>query len=160
MRTGAAIALVMLGLAGCQSPPERDYAPLAARFLLESDAARTMPVVLPVSGVTLRVLPQPVISEFDLRNVELAQVELGRCLLFQLAPGAARDLYRLSATNQGRRLVLLLNDAPLGARVIDQPLEGGELLIFVEVPDTELPGLVERIRRTTQHIQTEAAKAR
>ncbi len=149
-----------LGLVACQTKPQRDYVPVVARFVIESDAERTVELVLPVSEVKLRVMPKPVISEFDLVNVELAQVELGRCLRFQLSPAAGRDLYRLSAANQGRRLVLLLDDRPVGARVIDRPLEGGVLFIFVELPEAELPALVERLQRTTQEIWREAAKAR
>ncbi len=154
------LALAALILAGCQNKPARDYEQLVARFVIESEAARTTEVELPVSGVKIRVMPKPVISEFDLVEVAIAQVELGRCLLFQLTPSAARDLYRLSAANQGRRLVLLLNDQPVGARVMERPLEGGVVLLFIERPDAALPALVERLQRTTAEIRQEAAKQR
>lgn len=152
------VVVALWGLAGCQTRPERDFAPAVARFVLESDTARATELVLPVSGVKLRVMPKPVFSEFDLVNVEEAQVELGRCLLFQLSPAAARDLYRLSAANQGRRLVLLLDGRAIGARVMERPLEDGVILTFVELPDAELPALVERLKRTTEEIRREAAK--
>lgn len=152
------IVVALWGLAGCQTEPERDFVPMVARFVLESDTARATELVLPVSGVTLRVMPKPVFSEFDLVNVEEAQVDLGRCLLFQLSPMAARDLYRLSAANQGRRLVLLLDGRAVGARVMERPLEDGVILTFVELPDAELPALVERLKRTTEEIRREAAK--
>jgi hypothetical protein len=145
-------------LCGCHSNPERTPVSVVARFLLESDAVRTAELVLPVSGVAIRVIPKPVISEFDIVNVELAQVELGRCLMFQVTPDAARDLYRLTAANQGRRLVLLLNDVPMGARVIERPLEGGVISIFSELPEAELPGLVARLKHTVAVIRREAAK--
>ena len=34
-------------------------------------------------------------------------MELGKCLMFQLTPAAARDFYRLTGSHQGRRLVLV-----------------------------------------------------
>lgn len=150
---------VACGLAGCQTKPKKDFVPVIARFVLEANSGRTSELVLPVSGVKIQVMPKPVFSEFDLVNVEEAQVELGRCLLFQLSPAAGRDLYRLSAANQGRRLVLLLDGRAVGARVIERPLEGGEIFTFVEIPDAELPVLVERLKRTTQELRREAAKS-
>ncbi len=154
MRNGLLMLFVLALLAGCQSRTATVSRPAVARFLLESEATRTAEVTLPVSGVRLRVLPKPVILEYDIVSVELAQVELGRCLLFQLAPDAARDLYRMTAVNQGRRLALLINDQPMGARVIDQPLPGGMILVFCEVPDAELPGLVERLKQTTAELRS------
>lgn len=158
MRRGIIFVAALLLFTGCQSRPERVQAPVAARFMLESDSGRTAKLVLPLSGVGIQVLAKPVISEFDVVNAELAQVDLGQCLMFQVSPAAGRDLYRLSASNQGRRLVLLLNDVPAGARVIDRPLEGGVIYVFCEIPDAELPALVERIKATSAEIMREAAK--
>ena len=50
--------------------------------------------------------------------------------------------------SQGRRLVLFLNDAPLGARRIEQAMPDGVVLVFVETPDAEHSGLVSRLKRT------------
>ena len=65
---------------------------------------------------------------------------------------AARDLYRLSAANLGGRLVLTLNDTPIGARRLDQAIADGGLLIFVELPNEDLPPITERLKRTTAAI--------
>jgi len=155
MRSGLLILFVgALLLAGCQSRTAPAPKPAVARFLLESEAKNAAEVILPVSGVRLRVLPKPVILEYDILKVELAQVELGRGLLFQLAPAAARDLYRLTAVNRGRRLALLINDRPMGARVIDQPLPEGAIMVFCEIPDAELPALVDRLMRTTAELRS------
>ncbi|MFZ9682752.1 MAG: hypothetical protein ACO3DQ_06060, partial [Cephaloticoccus sp.] len=104
--------------------------------------------------------PKPVLSEFDVAGVAEADVELGRCLAFRLTPGAARDLYRLSAAHLGSRLVLMINGQPVGARVLDRAIEGGVLFIFAELPDDALPALVQDLNRTTAALQSQAAKAR
>ncbi len=147
----------LLILAGCRTPG-RDYMPVAARFFLEAASGQGSGVVLPQSGVQLTLSPKPVVTEFDLVDVQEVQVELGRCLMFRVTTAAARDLYRLTASNQGRRLVLLLNGVALGARRIDGPFEEGVILIFVEAPDRELAELARNLRATSAEVQRTAGR--
>jgi len=138
-------------LTGCKTtePSPLDQ-PLVARFFMElRPGTPGVRVQLPVSKLALTVNPKPVLVESDITNVEFAKVDLGWCLFFQFSSAAARDLYRLSAANLGGRLVLTLNDAPVGARVLDQAIADGGLLIFVEVPNEELPPIAERLKRTS-----------
>ncbi len=137
-------------LAGCGSQPPPRFEPLVARCYLEVRPGEAgLPVQLPVSGVTVAVNPKPVIVEYDLSGAQVAEVELGRCLLLRLTPAAARDFHRLSVSALGRRLVLALNDRMLGARRIEQPMPDGTLLIFLELPDADLPALAERLQQTS-----------
>ncbi len=155
---------LLLIFTACQSTPPKvaaAYAPLVARFHLETRPGEAGAAVqLPQSGVTLNVGPKPVIVESDITNAEIAQVELGRCLMLQLTPAAARDLYRLSVAAIGRRLVLSLNGDFLGARRIEQALPDGVILVFVEVPDAELPALVARLKHTSAEVAEVARKGR
>lgn len=153
-----AVGLLGLALAGCQSAPQKASTPERARFFLESVDGTGEQVTLPQSGVQILVQPKPVITEFDIVNVDIARIELGECLVFQLTPAAARDLYRLTAANQGRRLVLLLGGVPFGARYIARPFDRGTVLIFVEVPDAALPALVANLKETCAALQPAAAK--
>ena len=142
---------VLLLLNGCQTPePSPLDQPLVARFYMEARPGTPgVAVQLPVSKVALNINPKPVLVEYDIANVEFAKVDLGWCLYFQFNSAAARDLYRLSAANLGGRLVLTLNDTPIGARRLDQAIADGGLLIFVELPNEELPPITERLKRTT-----------
>jgi hypothetical protein len=155
-RSGIALSVLVstLALTACTSAPKPvDYQPLVVRFFIEARPGEGgVPVHLPVSGVSVTVAAKPVLVEYDILNAEVAKVELGQCLMLQFTPAAARDLYRLSVASMGRRLVLTLNDEPVGARRIDQALGDGTLLVFVERPDAELPALVERIKRTSADI--------
>jgi hypothetical protein len=137
-------------LSGCQTPePSPLDQPLVARFFMEvRPGTAGVSVQLPVSKVMLNINPKPVLVEYDIANVEFAKVDLGWCLYFQFTNAAARDLYRLSVANNGGRLVLTLNDTPVGARVIDGPIADGNLLIFVELPNDQLPPIAERLKRT------------
>ena len=146
-------------LPGCQSArvPEP---PLVARLHLEARPGEAgVPMRLPVSGVGLTVGAKPVFSEYDLVKAEVVQVELGACLRLQFTSAAARDLHRLSVASLGRRLVLFLNDVPLGARRIEQPLTDGSFLVFVERPDADLPALAARLNRTAAGLVAAAKKS-
>jgi hypothetical protein len=158
IKTAVSLLGFALLLAGCQTAEKVDYTPTLARFFLEEADARTIGATLPQSGVRVMVGPKPVLTEGDIVNVELMQVELGKCLMFQLTPAAARDLYRVSGSNQGRRLVLFLNNLPVGARRMEGPLAEGAVLMFVEVPDAALPALVENLKKTSAAVQRAAAR--
>ena len=144
-------------LAGCQTGTRKSAGPWA-RFYIESTSAGAVETLLPVSEVRVAIAPKPVITEFDITNVELMQVELGRCLLFQLTGSAARDLYRMTAAHQGRRLVLIVDGVAMGVRRIDGPIADGNLMIFVEVPDSALPELQGKLKRSAADLQQQMRK--
>ena len=149
---------VML-LAGSSSGRKpRDFVPMAVRFHLETAGGEGGPFALPQGGVVLALNQKPVLTEGDVANVELVQVDLGRCVMFQLTPAATRDFYRLSVTHQGRRLALLLDGVPAGARRIDGAIADGVLFMFLERPDEMLPALVDNLRKNAAAVQREIAR--
>jgi preprotein translocase subunit SecD len=153
------LAVLLCVAAGCQSASKpKDYKPTWARFFLEAARGEGSPVLLPQSGVRLGVNSKPVITEGDIVDVELVQVELGRALMFKLTPTAARDFYRLSGTHQGRRLVLVVDGDPLGARRIDGAIGDGIVYVFAEMPESALPALVENLKKSAIALQKEIAK--
>jgi len=154
----ATVLCLGLALAGCRSAAPNHSTPELARFFLESVDSPGETVTLPLSGVQISVQPKPVFTEYDIVNVEIAETDLGQCLKFHLTPAAARDLYRLSAANPGRRLVISLGGVPFGARRMDRPIEHGILLIFVETPDSALPALVVSLNETCAALHPAAAK--
>jgi hypothetical protein len=161
IRTWSAVLGVVCGLSclGCQSTRgPLDYKPTVARFFLESGNGDGTPLQLPQSGVHLTVNSKPVIAEGDIVNVELVQVDLGKCLLFQLSPTASRDFYRMSVTHQGRRLVLIVDGEAIGARRIDGAIMNGVVFVFAEIPDGALPKLVDNLKKTSVAMQRELAR--
>lgn len=153
------VATLVLG-AGCRSlgtsGPAAPVVPI--RFHLESLDGKGPVVQLPRSEVKISINAQPVFTEADVVDADLARVELGDCLRFQLSGAGARDLYRLTASHQGRRLVVFLHDAPLGARRIEGPFADGAILIFVEVDDAALPTLVETVKKSSVALQKQMAR--
>jgi hypothetical protein len=154
------LATIMLLVSGCRSlgsgEPAAPVVPI--RFHLESVDGKGAVVELPRSGVKIAINAQPVFTESDIVDIDLARVELGDCLRFQLSGAGARDLYRLTASHQGRRLVVFMNGAPLGARRIEGPFADGAILIFVELDDAALPKMVETVKKSSAALQKEMAR--
>lgn len=140
-------------LSGCRTADKKAEEGPWARFYMESSSAGAVLTQLPLSEVKLSIAPKPVLTEFDITNVELVQVELGRCLLFQFTGSAARDLYRMTVAHQGKRLVLIVDGSPLGVRRIDGPVSDGNLMLFVEMPDSALPELQAKLKKSAATIK-------
>ena len=120
-------------------------------------ALNGMELTLPVSRTSIRVEKEPLINEFEIRNVELVKVELGMALLFQLSEKGSRVLYRASVSENGNRIVLTVNGNALGARRIDGAMESGLFYTFVELPDDELGQFVLDLKATLEQLQTRKA---
>jgi hypothetical protein len=150
------IAVSLFLATGCQTP--KDYDMVIARFFVEINPAGGYAenMVLPLSQVDVPVSPKPVISEIDIVDVDLVQVDIGLCLNFKLTAAAARDLYRLSVNNLGRRLVLTLNGVPYGVRRMNTPLSYGEIMIFAELSDEDLEEMVKNLKGSSADIQKAA----
>lgn len=89
-----------------------------------------------------RIGANPVIVGSEILAVDLVRVDLGMCLLFQLNTQASFRLYNITAQNLGKRLILVINDEPVGVRNIDEIISNGRLFTFLDLPDSELPSLV------------------
>ena len=129
-----------------------DYEPMRARFVLETDGDGAL-VTLPVSNVRIPVNSTAIITEYDLQDVSLAELEMGTCLRFTTTRRASRVLYQASASNQGKRMVLLVDGRPLGIQRIERPIADGVFHIFVELPESELPELTRNLKGTSLDIQ-------
>ncbi|MFH1498263.1 MAG: hypothetical protein ABII82_10605 [Verrucomicrobiota bacterium] len=153
-----AIALSVL-FSGCGSTSEKDYPVSVPRFLIEADGDEVgINVRLPLSGVLVRVKPKSIITEYDITNAQVVQSDLGAAVMFQLTSQAARDLYRLSATNQGRRILTTVNGEALAASRMDTPIGEGVIVSYLEIPPELLPELVENINKTCRDLQKELDK--
>lgn len=154
------VAVLLASMTGCQTP-KKDYDMTIARFFVEgnSQAGYTENMTLPLSRAVVPVAPSAVVTEIDIVNVDLVRVDLGLCLSFKLTAAAARDLYRLSVNNLGRRLVLTLNGTPYGVRQMNTPLSHGEIMIFAELSDEDLEKMAFNLQETTIDVQKEVERS-
>jgi hypothetical protein len=147
-------------VAGCKTAPKApDHDQMSARFFMEARAGEQgLPIKLPISGVALEVDPRPVLLEFDIARVQAVDGEFGPGLMFVLTQQAARDLYRISATSQGRRLVLTLNGSPVSATPFAGPLGSGAIIVYPELDPSQMGRLARDLDLTSIEVQERAAK--
>jgi len=153
------LSLVAAMLAGCQTDGKEPEALTVPRLLIETrgtdyGGSGGAMVTLPVSGTSIPVQAEPLVTEFGIENIELVKVDLGLALLVQLDATATRRLYRASVANNGGRIVLAVNGTAIGARRIDGAIHDGNLFTFVEVPDEDLDQLVLDLKETIEYLKT------
>lgn len=111
-------------------------------------------VTLPVSGTAIKLEREPVVSEYDIINVDMVKVDLGLALMIQVTDKGSRELYRRSVTHSGSRIVLTTNDQPIGASRLGGTIEDGRFFTFVEIPDDELGQFVIDLKASIAELQT------
>ena len=159
------LALGLLALAffqnGCESSKGMNPSEMSrARFVLETNASDgyAAAVRMPISQVQIALESEAILSEFDYQSIAAVDLELGKCLLFTLNPAASRELYRISVTNQGKRVVLLVNGEPVGVRRFDGPIQDGRLHVFLELEDSKVEELAIKLNETNRDIQKKLSR--
>lgn len=147
---------------GCNSSTKKkNFDVTVARFFLEANDGETFAsATLPVSGVQIAINSKPIVTEYDFTGVQIAESDLGKFLVFNLTSDATRDVYRITGNNQGKRLVLFINDRPVGARIIDRPFNTGAISVFAAIPDDLLKELAKNMNETSIDIQKQIEKAK
>jgi hypothetical protein len=150
--------LLALALCGCNKDKLESDEVMVPRLMVETRSVQYGAlggnvVELPVSGTRIALQKQPLVTEFNIANVELVKVDMGLALLIQTDETGARALYRGTVSNMGGRIVLTVNNNAIGARRIDGAIQNGNFYTFVEVDDEELGQLVLDIKETLKQLQ-------
>lgn len=111
-----------------------------------------------MSGTQLFVDPQPILLEWDFRDVSLLPTRDGPAFSFVLTPEAGRDLSRVSTNNIGRRLVIVINQQVLGVAPIGRPMSDGVIRAYLEIPDEMAEELAYDLSRTSQEVQRQISR--
>ncbi|PXA03251.1 hypothetical protein DDZ13_12555 [Coraliomargarita sinensis] len=152
------IPLIVLVFTGCRKDKLEAEDMMIPRLMIETRSVQYGAlggnvVELPVSGTRIALQKEPLVSEFDIANVELVKVDMGLALLIQTTETGARALYRGTVSNMGGRIVLTVNNNAIGARRVDSAIQNGNFYTFVEVDDEEIGQLVLDMKKTIKELQ-------
>lgn len=156
----AAFAMVLTGCSGSKSDlkPMRLYLQVNDTGAMAARGSRMMRMP---DGMTFYVKSDPVILERHINNVDLVRVANGRlALLFYLNDEGASALYRTSASERGRFMILEYNGLPIGERMLDTVINDGRYFTFVNMPEEDMEELVLDMRENIAKTQEARAKAR
>ena len=155
-----AVTLPVIFMTGCREEvaPENLKVP---RLYLEARSINYVAMtptrlVMPKSDTSILVNKEPLVNEFQIINAELVKVDLGMALLLQLNEKAARSLYRATVVNAGGRIVLTINNNPVGFRRIDGVITDGNFYCFLEMKDTSLGQLVLDLKDSFTYLQRQS----
>lgn len=141
-------------LNGCGEDPK-----YIIRFYIEENekmaaGAFVQYVKMPMSESEIAVNSTPVIFEGDIQNVYLAENRmLGRGILFEFKPRAARRLYELSISKRGKLIVATSNHEPFAVSRLEMPVQNGRLFMYAEMEPSMLEQYVKDIQQSIQAVQ-------
>lgn len=157
-----AVSLLASGCSSWRGKKRPKHETVVARLLIEARGGDVGGSVrLPRSESVIPINPKALIGEFDILSADVMDAELGKALVFQLTQDAARDFHRITLTNQGLRIVTLLNGVPVGARRIDTPAGSGFWFTYVELDESaDLVKLAKDITLTSEEARERLSKAK
>jgi preprotein translocase subunit SecD len=112
---------------------------------------RTQPVHVPAANLTLRINPQPALSENDLQGAELVDTAGGKSVLLRFNAHGMFALEELTTRNRGRYLVVFLNGRPVSAWLVTQRISTGQFLLEGDFSDEEAAQLVVSLNKMGKH---------
>ena len=147
------VALCCVFFTACESTDQGAF----PRLLIESRMGnmrdlKTVTIQSDYGDLEIPVSDVPVLTEYDFSRADIAQVDLGKVLALTLSQRGKLRMFQATAGNMGNQLVLTVGGKPVGARRIDGPMQEGVFFIFVALPDSELPALVEDINEALQQL--------
>ena len=149
MKHGLLIFLVAV-LAGCatQAPVQtlRFHEQVAGNL----PASHVRQVVVPITRQHLAVDPEPTLSERDVVSAKLEPSAGGDAILLKFDAHGANLLAEMTTRLRGRSLVVLVNDRPVAAVLIEHAIASGELLLTGDLTDEETQTLVDSLNKVTK----------
>jgi len=149
------VLLLLVGLVGCGEKTENpDF---VTRFHVE--VSPNLPskwnatATLPLSKVNIHFNPQPFIFEGDIIGADAYQTDLGKVVQIQFTPEAAQALWRVSASNVGKRIFMFVNGKPIGHHRIERAITSPQVFFWVEVPDNQVEPFVAMLKESIERSQ-------
>jgi len=145
------LCLSLALLAGCESAPPTHLASVFIEAPESASLSMRRKVTLPVSGITVTVLPKELSLAEDLLNTEV--VETGEpdlrvtSLLVQLNRQAARTIMDVTRQARGKHLILVVNETAVGLMPIDEQVVDGNLFFNVEIKGKSNRAAAEELSR-------------
>jgi hypothetical protein len=154
--------LGLLALFGSACHSNSDLPKYVTEFYMEAPKDSGIAFTLPISKLTYHRMADSFLDLSMVTGVDQGHVTVNLpdgtsqqkpCVIFYFNDDGRERLNMASAANPQRRIFLYLNEKPIGVRPIDQPIDTGQLFLFMEVTDKDLPTYVADLKKSIKQFK-------
>ncbi|HTS16577.1 MAG TPA: hypothetical protein VMP11_03295 [Verrucomicrobiae bacterium] len=104
-------------------------------------------VVIPSTGLRLTINPFPSLTEKDVQSAELYNTAGGKAVFLRFDPHGEIVLDELTTRTRGQYLVVMVNNHPVSAWLVDQRIINGQFLVEGNFTDQEAQMIVDDLNK-------------
>ena len=121
------------------------------RFYEQSDSAlpaeNLQTAVIPGTGLKLAISPFPTLTEKDIQSAELYNTAGGKAIFVRFDPHGEIVLDEMTTRTRGQYVVVMVDDHPVSAWLVDQRIINGQFLIEGQFTDEEAKKIVDDLNK-------------
>jgi preprotein translocase subunit SecD len=153
---GSLAAAVLAGcgalrsLQGFQPPPVETTVRIYEQADSALPAESVQTVELPRAGLKLTISPFPTLTERDVQSAELYNTSGGKAVFLRFDPHGEIVLDEMTTRTRGQYVVVMVNNHPVSAWLVDQRIINGQFLIEGEFTDEEAQKIVDDLNKLSK----------
>jgi len=151
----AALCFVLVGplLTGCALFHKKDEL-ATLRIYEEANAAlpaeNRQEVTIPRTGLRLSISPFPTLTEQDVQSAELYDTAGGKGIFLRFDPHGTIVLDEMTTRTRGQYIVVLINNHPVSAWLVDQRIVNGQFLVEGDFTDEDAKKIVDDLNEQSK----------
>jgi preprotein translocase subunit SecD len=152
-------SLAVVLLAGCAAlhslkGVQEAHADTTVRLYEQSDSAlpaeNMQKVVIPRTDLKLTINPFPTLTERDVQSAELYNTAGGKAIFLRFDPHGEIVLDEMTTRTRGQYVVVMINNHPVSAWLVDQRIINGQFLVEGEFTDEEAQKVVDDLNKLSK----------
>jgi preprotein translocase subunit SecD len=153
LKTALCFAVLGVLLAGCALFHKKEE--LASLRIYEEangalPAENRQTVIIPRTGLKLSISPFPQITEQEVQSAELFDTAGGKGIFLRFDPHGTILLDELTTRSRGQYVVVLINNRPVSAWLVDQRIINGQFLVEGDFTDEDAKKVVDDLNKQSK----------
>ena len=107
-------------------------------------------VIIPRTGLRLTISPFPTLTETDVQSAELYNTAGGKAVFLRFDPHGEMALDELTTRSRDRYLVVMINNHPVSAWLVNQRITNGQFLVEGDFTDEEARKIVDDLNKLSK----------
>ena len=107
-------------------------------------------VIIPRTGLRMTISPSPALSEQDVQSAELYKTAGGKAIFLRFDPYGEMALDELTTRSRDRYLVVMINNHPVSAWLVNQRIINGQFLVEGDFTDEEAKKIVDNLNKLSK----------